>query len=603
MKEVGSMFIIFLSLSILIFTGSLLYSYVKRREQTKALTICFMGVLVATGFLVFPLFKEKDQITNLINTVFYAVKITGMSGDFTILKQAPLDLYPFFKYTLYLYSVLAPVLAASVIVTFIGRKMDEFRSKRKTKKTVHIFSEVNERAILLAETLKQKNNKIIMCNIKDAKEYHDRIKQQDGIILRKGMQDLDLEKYQGEIKIYALANDQNLNLKRTLELIEMYKNSSLNITIYLFSVEEEAQIILDSTDKGKIKTIITNEIEQMAYQVLDEMPLYQNVSDGKINVLIVGAGKIGMTFLKAISWCGQLIGYDLEIHVVDQYAEQRKQELLWQCPELKQPNYAIYFHQFDVNTASFKEMLEQYKKRISYVIVALGEDNQNLKTAVALRRYFLREKKEPLIGVAIENIEKKKQIQKLKNERGSSYNLYAFGGLEDLYGKKNILNEKIENLAKKVHLAYNPADQNLEQYYKIEYYKKSSRALALHMKYKIYMIMKTEQATISQLKEKLSQKEIRDQLAQNEHDRWNAYMRADGYQTVSLEEVMAYEKIVHHHVYHLAKMHPGLIEFEKLDDLSKEIEKIEGRKVDFKKSDYDIIDAMPEILKEKSRKE
>ncbi len=595
------MFIVFFCLSIMIFIATITFAYKGRKKQTRALWFALLGIIVATAFLVFPLYYNNDIITVFINTIFYAIKISAMSGDFDILQSAPKELFDGFKYILYLYSVLAPILAAGVIISFISNEIDEIRAMKKTNKTVHIFSEINEKSVLLAGTLKQPDNIVIFCDKVEKKEYYEQIKNKNGIILKKDITTLHLKQYLGEIRIYEISNNQDQNLNQTLDFIAKKKN--MNLTIYLFSMAEEARVILDSTEKGNIKTIVINESLQLVYQVLDEKPLYQNVKNGLISVLIVGAGKIGIEFLKTITWCGQMINYKLEIHIVDKKAETILKQLEWKYPELKKPNYEISFHEVDINTIDGKKILDNYCKNTNYIIVSLGDDNLNLNSAIALRRYFLIHHKQPFIGFMIQNKEKKNQIEVLKNERGNHYDFYPFGSIEDLYGKKNILNEKIENLAKEVHLSYNPSDKNFLEYYKIEYYKNSSRATALHIKYKLYSIFGSEEVSTEEIKTRFSKKEIRDALAKNEHERWMAYMRADGYQLALIDEVEKYEPMVHHHVYHLAKLHPGLVKFEELDSLSKKIEKVSGKKMDLKKSDYDIIDSIPEIIKKAKQSE
>ncbi len=592
------MFVVFLSLSIVIFLVAMIMVYKNKNSQLKALSIALGGIVIATGFLSFPLYYNNDIITTLIKTVFYAIKIPSMSGNFDILKVVPQELYEIYKYVLYLYSILAPILTAGVIVAFIGNKMDEIRSKISTKKSVYIFSEVNEKSILLMEALKQKDNIVIMCDIDERIEYYERIKNKKGIILKKEASEINLKPYRREIKIYEISNNQDKNLSQTLELISKRKEENKDITIYLFSNQEEARIMIDSTEKGNIKTIMINEISQMVYQVLDEMPLYKNATNQMISVLIIGAGSVGIEFLKAITYCGQMVDYQLEINIVDENMEQIKQSFEWKYPELKMPNYQIHFHEANINTIKGKQILDEYGKKVNYIVISLKEDNKNLNIALDLRQYYLIENKKPIITLNIKSPEKKKQIELLKNERGCNYEFYPFGSIEDLYGKKNILNEKIEQLAKKVHLAYNPLDKEYKEYYKIEYYKNSSRATALHIKYKIYSILKKENASLQEIKEILSKDEVRDVLAKNEHDRWNAYMRADGYRASSIKEVEEYEKIVHHYVYHLAKLHPALVSYDELDHLSEQLEKITGGKIDLKKSDYDIIDALFDMIKE-----
>lgn len=588
-------FIIYFCLSVITFLFSILFSYKNRDKKSNSLTVLFVGVLIATGFLVFATYSKLDIATQLMYTLFYVFDTPTMSVDFDILNNVPSELFRCYKYLLYLYCILAPLLTVGVIISFLENKIYELRSKLRTKKSVHIFSEINEKSVTLAETIKNKDNIVIICDSNDNKEFNDRLRKRKCIILRQQISDIDFSNYLGEIIVYEISENQDKNLDKTLGLIELHKNTNRNITIYIFSINIETQVILDSVDKGNLKTIIVNEIQQMVYRVLDEVPLYKNVSNNIISVLIIGAGKIGTEFLKAISWCGQMIDYKLEINIIDKNASKIEKEILFKCPQLKSPNYDINYYEVDINTTDALEVIEKYCNNTNYIIINMGNDNANLNCAVDMRRIFSRKNKKPFINLSIENTDMKKQIERLKNENGNSYNLYVFGGIEELYGRKNILNEKIEILAQKIHLNYNPKDIDLIEYYKIEYYKSSSRASALHIKYKLYSILKDETPDKKTVQKMLKNNEIRDLLAKNEHDRWCAYIRSTGYDLAPIEKVKEYKDITNHHVHHLAKLHPALVEYEKLDDVSKELSKIMGKNIDLKKSDFSIIDILLNI--------
>lgn len=597
------MFIIFLSISIIIFVISLVSALITRKNQKKAVTILLVGTIIATGFLTFPLYQEKDIITNLINTIFYTAGTITMTGEFEIVKNVPENLSPMYEYILYFYCILSPILTAGVIITFLESKLDELKANAKRKKTVHIFSEVNEKSVTLLETIKNKNNIIIIYNKENKKEYRERIKNKEGIILKKNITDLKLNQYNGKIKIYAISENQDENLNYTLNLLEENKTAKKDITIYVFSMNEEAQIILDSAEKHQIKTIIINEAQQMIYRMLDEIPLYKNTQNNTISALIIGAGRIGTETIKAISWCGQMIDHQLEINIIDKNANQIKKEFQNKYPELSEPNYQIKFHEADINTIDSTKILETECQKTNYIVIALGDDCSNLNCAIQLRRYFLRKNNKPIINIVIENEEKKKQIESLKNERGNHYDFHPFGSIKELYGKTNILNEQIEEKAKRVHLAYNPSDKKLKEYYKIEYYKKSSRAFALHIKYKLYSILKDEMNNVEKIQEAINNPKIQEKLAKNEHDRWNSYMRSECYKKASIKEVENYHQETNHHVHHLARLHPGLTHFENLDEISTQLSSIMNKTIDLKQSDYDIITKIPEIMKNNARKQ
>ena len=66
-------------------------------------------------------------------------------------------------------------------------------------------------------------------------------------------------------------------------------------------------------------------------------------------------------------------------------------------------------------------------------------------------------------------------------------------------------------------------------------------------------------------------------------------MRSIGYVYVSTDEVKNYYKKTKHHVNYLARMHPALVSYDKLDDVSKELSKITSKNINLKESDVKII--------------
>ena len=126
------MYILFLLFSIILFICFVGYAYINRKKHTKATTIALAGVVIATGFLVYPLYKEIDTITNILKTIIYAIKMPSINSEFDILNNAPDKLFKIYEYLLYLYCVSAPILTVGVIISFINSIIDEFRSNRKT---------------------------------------------------------------------------------------------------------------------------------------------------------------------------------------------------------------------------------------------------------------------------------------------------------------------------------------------------------------------------------------------------------------------------------------------------------------------------------------
>jgi len=170
--------------------------------------------------------------------------------------------------------------------------------------------------------------------------------------------------------------------------------------------------------------------------------------------------------------------------------------------------------------------------------------------------------------------------------------------------------------AKNVHLAYCEIAANASKSDKIkalndfnidETSKQSSISNALHIKYKLFTVggLTYEKGLYSILPKKELQTLFSDpiviaRLASLEHERWIAYMYANGWLSVTPEEVFQYYDEQRSHKHSICKLHPCLIPYDKLDNLSKIMNTKYGidspKKYDFKKSDRDIVIKIPDII-------
>ena len=252
-------------------------------------------------------------------------------------------------------------------------------------------------------------------------------------------------------------------------------------------------------------------------------------------------------------------------------------------------------------------------ENINYVFIALEEEEKNLNLAILLRRYFMAKdtdgyRREPIINLWIQNNDKKIQVENLKyGEKINLYQINAFGSIEEMYRQKPIIHSKIEEIAKQVHSTYDPEDMKngLKRFYQLEYNKKSSRAVAIHLKYKFYSILGNiydgnfEEDFENNVKKILEvykkviheNKRLQEILIQNEHERWNAYTRADGFQLIKAEEVKKYKEITKSSKHMVAKLHPALVQFEELKNIQEELHE------NYIQSDIDIIENLEKILK------
>jgi hypothetical protein len=282
-------------------------------------------------------------------------------------------------------------------------------------------------------------------------------------------------------------------------------------------------------------------------------------------------GRHGTEMAKALAWFGQMDGYELQINAFDKdpLAEEKFVALV---PELMSPDYngvtvegeaqySIKIHSgYDVDTASFAE--EIYKiKNASYVLVALGNDDVNISTAVKLRMYFERMQIHPIIQAIVYSSEQKRALTGVKNFKGQAYDVDFIGDMESSYIVDVIINSELEEDALQRHLKWGVEDD----FWNFEYNYRSSIASAIHMRAKI----KCGIEFVGKKTEDLTQEE-RDKIEVLEHKRWNAYMRSEGYVFSGSPEKSSRND--------LAKMHHDLVDFASLTEEEKRKDSSVGTK-------------------------
>ncbi len=581
--------------SLIVIVISIMYLLFRKKNNLKTnIVVGFITCIISISILVFPLLEYTNDFIRGLASFIYAIKSIVMEQDLSVLARINLSsmMEYFYLILLVILFLLTPALTVSFIVSYLERIISNLKFIMSKNKKLYVFSELNDKSIILSKNLENKKKiAIIFCNVQDKKDIG--IK---SIKLSDRVENIIFNS-KSDITFYMVDANEEENLNATLALIDKYKIFD-KVKINIVNRTEETPVILDSMDKGNITVEIINETERAVFNLLNNTPLFLNTVDKTISILIVGCGNVGKEFLRDSVWCGMMPNYKLRFLVIDIKADIIKDNISVEMPELLS-NYDITFVNADIKSNKAIEMIND-RGDVNYILVSTDSDDKNIDVAIMLRRLYLRNfNREPIINLYIENDIKNKEIIRLSNEKNNGYNLNAFGSMHELYQNNNIIDSELEKIAKKVHLAYDPDDKDLKRYNLREYNKRSSRASAVHIKYRLKAVlgdiyiddMKENQRLF---KEKYNDK-IEETLSRNEHDRWSAYMRSVGYVYVSCKEVAKYYKSNKHYVDYLARRHPALVEYDELDNVSKELSKITSKEVDLKESDTVII----RLLKDK----
>ena len=613
------------------------YATVFRSDATWAIVVKTPLLSAQNALQLFTINAGMDNITDTINTA------NGLS-------QTLVDVYTVYAS---IYFVVAPMLTAAFILSFVKGLYENWRYFKKSKvDKIYVFSQLNENSLTLARdiltnykhidedaqedtaTNKTRVKRVIVFanvtqNVQDEKaDLVSAAKELGAICLQKDISDVYLKSPKKRIyrKLYLISQDENENTSKALPLIaHCKKHYNFDTThIYVFANSDESGILIDSVmpklsdeikDPFNIKVRRVNEKRNLIWNTLrqsetdlqltlpskdvdnathKQMPLIFSSAKAfgetkYIDVLIVGMGQYGTELLKTVCWYCQMPSYRLRVHVFDRQSncEEKVRSI---APELVQFNkisedmvklgeayYDINFcnHAIDVHEASFADKIAELPN-VSLAFVTLGNDKTNIDTSIKLRRIFGKiyaDKgyKVPPILTVVYDSEKTESLEYgklLKNDaKDGDYNIRFIGDVKTSYSLRNVEQNELEYVGLACHMHWAEVcvshdDETLNDFAKLkadwqeresqyntyEYNRRSSMAQAMHLMARTLLC---EACSM-------------DELIVNEHNRWNAYMRSDGY-TVSPK--VNDERLPKDTV---AKIHPCLVPFAKLKDSERE---------------------------------
>lgn len=443
--------------------------------------------------------------------------------------------------------IAAPVFTFGFLLSFFKNLSSMLRFSLRRNADVFVFSELNEKSLVLASDLKANNDRrvIVFCDVfenddENLGELLSEAKRINAIFFEKDILDVDFKKHtkKGSLYFYITGEDDVENVNQTLGLIRAYGDAE-NANLYLFSNSASAELLLFDGKKHKMKIRRVNESLSLIQKSLYDQPtaLFESARDKTpegdtlISAVIVGLGDRGTEMLKTLLWYGQMDGYRVQIDAFDRDAE-AEQRIRYQCPEIMSEEYnGVYvpgeaYYKVDVHgginvgTDAFAKEIAKLTSA-SFVLVSLGNDDLNIATAADLRMMFERMHIKPVICAVVHNSDLCACLSGLTNFKDQAYDIRWIGSLEDMYSEAVIMHSTIEKDALKIHQSYGGTEQ---EFFSYEYNYRSSTASALHNRARAKLEILGAHLPPEQRSEEQKQA-----LKMLEHRRWNAYMRAEGY--------------------------------------------------------------------------
>ena len=611
--------------------GAALKLALDRKRGGMRILYLMLGCLAAAYILYIPPFFEQygcasPRLPCYIN-VMQVISLDADDLCFYDLIVGELGTGVFVNLYLAFLAVLhflLPVVSAMMAVTLILRCLAQVRLGliKRHRKPLHVFSRINDRAMLLAGDIARREKKCDILFLGGAEgpalaELRQRL---HCTVLNEKIGDIRADAKRRKVYYYCISDDREENLNAALSILGFLEDKEpavqRNNRIFLFSSDWMAELMLDSIHKGSVNISLIDEMRSASYNLLEQYPLPRYAVGGEINVLICGFFDLGEAFLRSAAWCGQLSGYSLRFRVIGRDIRNRADDFRARYPGLMTDRYSIEFFSYE-NELEFRQMLRDYGSGANYIVVACESEGETVEKAVCLRRFFYRADGQfnnaPPIFAHIPNSEKAGVVAALttaetKPERHMPYGITPFGMTDGLYTFRNITDSDLERLSRNVHLVYEDIFSEdgidvpaaLERYNLFEVNKSSNRANALHIRYKLAMLgldyTDDPQADEVDFAEYLTDEAL-ERLTVAEHDRWMAFLESEGWESCTVEDALTYQKTgisKGRHNCPLLKLHPYICPFDELQECSDRL-----GLPDSTVYDRELIARIPDILHDK----
>lgn len=555
----------FISLAIFIAGIALSFKIYKKNNGIKNSFYCAAITVFLSAVIVFlPIYCQvfNNSILGVIKilllSIHNTIRLFIVDGEFSIIiDYLDPNCFVYQAYSVFaaVLFVLAPVLTFSFVLSFFKNVFSYQKLLLNYNSELCVFSELNEKSLALAKSLAESDKKrfFVFNDVFDndgekSFELIDEAKKINSICVKKDITAFKLKMHNKKTRVsfFIIGENDTENIEQCVFLIDKYKNRE-NTDVYIFSSSLESELLLGSADKGKIKLRRINETESILFHNFYENgeKLFDNAIDcdgyKKISALVLGAGNYGKETLKLLTWLCQMDGYRLYIDLFDKN-DNLESELKAECPELLNDVHNGYFDdyedaQYRINIhqgirCESKEFIDQILllKDISFVFVALGNDEQNIKAAYKIRSVLAKSGIYPQIQTIVYSSKKNKALSNAMIFNKEKIDIDFIGDFESTYKEKVLLKSDIEEKALDRHLKWGEEDA----FWKYEYNYRSSSASVLHKKMRLHCNIPGADKSVDERND--DEKLI---LRRLEHRRWNAYMRSEGYSYSELRNDMA----------------------------------------------------------------
>lgn len=591
-----------LAISVGIFMATVVCS-LNLKNGKKRPTVAYYafagGTFVAATTLFIPIYAQQfindtgQAIKTFLISIHNTMRLFVLDGEFDIIKDFAGNLsekmsIAFSMYAALLY-VLAPLLTFGIVLSFFKNVAAYRRYICGFYKDTYIFSELNEKSLALARSISEDKKRslfvftdVFQRNDEQSFELQSRASRLGAICFKQDIVliNWNMHSKKKNLSFFIIGKDEGENITQTKLLLDAYKMRE-NTSLYLFSSSTEGELAVAHLEKGRMKVRRINEARSIMREALytNGARFFDTAVQGKddrkeINAVIIGLNGIGKEMLKGLSWFCQMDGYYVTINAFD--SDKNAEDLFrGECPELMSEKingekivgeceYDIKIHSGIIpGSASFGDIFNTIPTP-TYVLVSLEDDSENIKQAVFARMLLERRGlKGVIVQAFVRNSQVTSVIKDAKNFKGEAYNIDFIGDVETTYSDAVILKSDLEAKGLRQHMKYPGCRE--EDFWNYEYNYQSSISLAIHMKMREHCKIPGAGKTEDELNDY-----ERNIIERIEHNRWNAYTRAEGYIYSGSPEKASRND--------LGKMHSDLRPFDDLSEATKRLDSFVGTK-------------------------
>lgn len=386
------------ALSLILLVISVTVAIVLRRNLRRSVRALSVGLFLTIFAAIAPCTADGGKYSfgvNLFETICVMLIQSSLRDALDAVSQYNSPLSEAYRiYVICLY-VVGPLSVAGATLSFFKGFSRLTYAVKSLFAESYIFSSVNDRSLAVCRSVRAQRPKALILFAVGGEENFDeaalsQIDEVGGIVVRRSAKDVK-HSLRRKRHYCLLDTDASENIEQGLALNEKYKgrkNAYESVDLLIYSTGEMSQLIFYNT-RHYVTIRLLREEEIIANDLLFNHPLYEGVLDGKLNVLLVGCGKIGYEILKKVIWSGYLgKRVKTRINVIDADAAAVRSRLKKECPALfDECGIDMGFYTADVNNGSFTEALSAVGKP-TYIVTSLGDEKVNTEACIYLRRYF-----------------------------------------------------------------------------------------------------------------------------------------------------------------------------------------------------------------------